>query len=847
MTTIDLCDSGWRLKEYLPGDWSRPELPARARATTTGWIDAQVPGSIQHDLWAADEIADPYVGRNSLAMEWVAERTWVYVCDFSADPRWRSQRAQLRLDGVDYAARFVLNGVELGVHESMSTPALFDIGPQLRYDRLNELTVILAPAPAEQDQMGRTSLVRSRKSRMGYWWDFCPRIINLGLCGAVSIELTGPVRIDDVWPRPRLDAHRSRAEVPVTVAVDTARPCRAEFGLVVTGPDGWAVQTTTTADLDAGTQTLELSVTLEHAQLWWPNGHGEQPLYRAAVTARCAEEESHAAHADFGLRTVEVMPNKTDDPSAPPYTFVVNGRTIYLNGWNWVPLDALSGRAQDDKLDDVLELAARAHVNLLRVNGVGLIESSRFYDACDRLGIMIWQEFQVTSSEQDRKPSEDAQYLAAVTAEARRIVPLRRSHPALVIWCAGNELEGSDKLPLDDTEPLIAALRDVATELDPQRHWLPTSPVGRKPFNGLPSIRRDPDGLHDVHGPWLYEGLEAQYELYNAGTSLLHSEFGCEGLTNPETLRDLLPPGELHVERLMSSSWRHLSAWWVRPQLWTQWLGPVDDLDRLAYASQMLQAEGVRYAIESNRRRIPRNSGSLPWQFNEPYPMAAGTSAIDYHARPKALYYAVAGAYRPLALSARYDRLAWGGERRFEADVWVVSALAAAVRDAVVHARVLSVTGEVCSQTTMRCDAIGGLPVRLCTISCTLAEIGSDAFFLDLRLVDAGGATLSTWRTAFSRTADLAPLLKVAQTSLEVVAADQATRIEIANTGTHAAMHVRVSDDRPVHAQGQALFSDSHFCLLPGESAALHAQWRRVPAAQRRVRVQAANSTAYRR
>ncbi len=845
MSTVNLGTLEWRLKEFLPGDWSRPNLPERARADDRGWIPATVPGSIQHDLWHAGEIADPYVGRNTLAIEWVVERTWVYACDFEALPQWQGCRLWLRFEGVDYAARFVLNGVELGNHESLSTPALFEIGGTLRWDRLNELTVVMAPAPAEEDQMGRTSLVRTRKSRMGYWWDFCPRLVHLGLWDAVSLEATGPVRIEDVWARTRLDG--GVAEVLLQVALDAADASEASVTLAVTGPRGTVTRTSTIARVSPGRQSLELLITIEDPQLWWPNGYGEQPLYFAEVTVTIGDCRSDAAELSFGLRTIEVLPNLTDDRSAPPYTFVVNGVSVYINGWNWVPIDALYGRQQDGKLDDILELAARANVNLLRVNGVGVIERGRFYDTCDRLGIMIWQEFLVTSSEQDRKPSENPEYLSAVIEEARRIVPRRRAHPSLVIWCAGNELEGLDKLPLGDAEPLIGALRDVVADLDPDRHWLPTSPVGRKPFNGLSSIRRDPDGLHDVHGPWLYEGLEAQYELYNAGTSLLHSEFGVEGLTNLETLRDVLPALELDVSRLRSSSWRHLSAWWIRPELWREWFGPIESIERLVDATQLLQAEGVRYAIESNRRRIPRNSGSLPWQFTEPYPMAACTSAIDYYARPKALYYAVADAYRPLALSARYDRLAWGGHETFKAEVWVVSALGTPITGATVHARVLSTTGVVQAERTLPCAIQDRFPVSLGTVSYPLAELDTKAFFLDLQMVGSNGVELSSWRTPFSVTGDLAPVLDVPETTLSIGADSDATTVSVVNTGEHAAMHVRIADDRPVRTDGQAFFGFSHFCLLPGERAEVPIEWRRVPSSQRRFIVRAGNSPAYRR
>jgi beta-mannosidase len=853
MSTIDLGGDAWRLKGFLPGDWLRPDLAERALSQAQGWAPAQVPGSVQHDLWRAGELADPYVGRNSLAAEWVAERTWVYARSFVADPAWRGRRARLRFEGVDYAARFALNGAALGAHEGMLTPACFEVDELLRYDAPNELVAIIAPAPREQDQMGRTSLVRSRKSRMGYWWDFCPRLINLGLWDAVALELSGPLRIEDVWVRPALAPDHSRAEVAVTVTLSTPEARDAAVEVTLRHAGRAVASERVERQLAAGgsqdeakpLSALELRLAVEAPRLWWPNGYGEQALYSAEVRVADAGDAGDAAgpsderSVSFGIRSVEVVANATPDPAAPPYTFVVNGERVYINGWNWVPLDALYGVERPEKLGAVLELARRAHVNLLRVNGVGLIERADFYEQCDRLGLMIWQEFAVTSSDQDRKPSEDPDYIAAVVAEAREIVPRRRNYPALVIWCAGNELESLEKLPLDDSEALIGALKRVARELDPDRHWLPTSARGRKPFNGLPSIRRDPDGLHDVHGPWLYEGLVEQYALYNAGSSLFHSEFAVEGLTNPETLRTLLPPEELHAGRLESPAWRHLSAWWVRPAHWRDWFGQIDDLDMLVRATQMLQAEGVRYAIEANRRRIPRNSGSLPWQLNEPYPMAACTSAVDYYGRPKALYHAVAEAFAPLALSARYDTLAWAGRPAFEAELWAVSALRAPVAGATLEARVVGAGGAVYERVAVPAIVAASGPTHLGVISCPLGRIADEVFFLDMRLASADGAALAASRVCFSRAANLAPLLALTSTTLAVAAERRADRwgVELANTGARAALFVRLADGRDVRAAGHALFEANHFCLLPGERRALTVEWRGVATAERRLTI----------
>ncbi|BDZ44351.1 hypothetical protein GCM10025866_02600 [Naasia aerilata] len=826
-TTIDLSGEGWRLRGALPSAWELDDLEEIPGGGGTGWIPAGVPGSVQQDLWSAGLLDDPYAGRNSLGAEWATQRVWVYERTFAGSPGWRGGSVRLRLEGIDYRARVLLNGTLLGEHESMFTPALFDVADVVRCEGENRLTVVLAPAPAEQDQLGRTSLVRTRKTRMGYWWDFAPRLVSLGLWDSVRLEVSGTARIEDVAVHPVLaDDHGNCAlTIEVTVAALAAGDHRATVDIL--RDDVVVASAQQALRLHAGESTTA-AVDLEIARpdLWWPNGMGEQAMYRAVVQLDSGGGGSEAVDertADFGIRSITLAANETLDPTAPPYTFVLNGRRVYINGWNWVPIDSLYGPSRPEKLAHLLELAARAHCNLLRVNGVGVIEREDFYAHCDRLGILVWQEFVVTSSATDRKPSEDPEYLNAVVAEATAIVPRRRNHPSLAIWCAGNELESLDKLPLDDSEPLIGALKLVAERLDPDTVWLPTSARGRKPFNGLSSIRRDPDGLHDVHGPWLYEGLTEQYELYNAGTSLFHSELGAEGITNPETLRAVLPWEELSLERMDSPTWRHLSAWWVRPEVWASWFGDVSDFDRLVALTQWLQAEGVRYGVESNRRRAFRNSGSLPWQFNEPYPMVGSTAAVDYYGRPKPLYYAVASAYRPLALSARYDTLAWGGRDEFVAELWVASALPEPVPGASVVARVRGATGEILVEQRLSVDVAADGPTRLGSIVCPVDRLGGGMFFLDLELEDAGSGVRAAQRLCFSAALDLAPLAQLAETSLSVDAT--AGSVAIANTGGTAAVGVRIADAADVRLLPALLVDDSAFTLFPGETRTVALTW----------------------
>lgn len=498
-TRLALDGGDWTLRGFLDEDWRR--VRAYQATDAEGWLPCAVPGSVQHSLWQVGVIPNPYVERNSLLCEWVPQRSWLYRRVFTAPTLQSGQRARLRFEGVDYAAEFFLNGQSLGRHASLFTPAVFDVTEALRPGE-NWLVVALDPAPAEPSQMGRTSRVRTLKPRMGYGWDFCPRLVNLGL-GSVALDMTGPVAIADVWVQPQVDLERGCATVQVQTSLDGDRAATVEVSVWREGVC-MASQTGTTNVFD-----------LDAPALWYPNGHGPQALYQARVRLLTEQGESDVHHVTFGLRHIEWVANEGASPDALPYTPVVNGQRVYLKGWNWVPLDALYSVPRPAKLTRLLTLAQQAHVNLLRLNGVGLVESEAFYDLCDRLGILVWQEFTLSSSAIDRLPSDDPDYLQRVVSEAEGIVPQKRNHPCLALWDAGNELESLAFLPLDDRTPVIGALRDVVRRLDPDRHWLPTSASGPMPFNGINTIRAKPAILHDVHGPWFHQGLTAQYTLAN--------------------------------------------------------------------------------------------------------------------------------------------------------------------------------------------------------------------------------------------------------------------------------------------------------------------------------------------
>jgi beta-mannosidase len=595
----------WQLRGCVGDEWQW-HVGVDKAWDAPGWLRARVPGSVVDDLVRAGEAPSPYHERHSRAAEWAADRHWIYRRLFTCDD------TTLRFDGVDHACTVLVDGRELATSAGLYRP--FDVDVSAFADGGEHLlAVVVHPAPESEPQVGRTSRVRVHKPRMGYGWDFCPRLVHQGVWRSVCVCDGAP----EVHPHVRL-----------------------EDGAGIVEADG------------------EILLRVEEPELWWPNGMGAQPLYPVEAGGRLLH---------VGFRTLAF---EAPEPGTLPYRLVVNGEPVYIRGWNWCPLDPCYGVPRPGKLARLLDLARRANVNMLRVWGGGLIETPAFYEQCDRLGLLVWQEFSQSSSGMDSVPADDDEFVSLMAADARAIVPRRRRHPSLALWCGGNELarrgDDGDDVPLDDTHPVLGALREVVRELDPARGWLPTSPSGPRFINRLEVIESDPDGQHDVHGPWEHQGLRDHYRLYDSGTAILHSELGVEGMANRAALDRLVDEEHRWPADRTNPVYEHLGAWWNNAPLVQRCFGDrIRDLETMRRASQWLQYDGLRYAVEANMRR-PRSVGVLPWQFAESFPNAWCTSAIDWHAQPKPAYWGVARAYRG-APSAQFATCAWGGEEEVRA------------------------------------------------------------------------------------------------------------------------------------------------------------------------------------
>lgn len=834
---ISLNGSGWLFKGYYGEDWRwRLAVQPGSRDFIRGWMPAVVPGCVLSDLLQNGEIPDPHFERNSLLSEWVCQRTWLYRRTFTPELALKGRRARLVFKGVDYEMEVFLNGESLGTHTGMYTQAVFEVSDLLKFGMENLLVVVVAQPPQEQPQVSRSGLVRTHKARMNYWWDFCPRLVHAGLWDEVNLEVSGQAVLEDVYIRPVLDEAMKQAEVLVTCRVNALQAVDGEIEVVFSLEGGEVARGSLQCAILEGGSEQKLSITIEQPCLWWTNGNGVQPIYKARVILRIAIDNlwgvSDQREVNFGVRRLRAVANSGGPADALPYTLEVNGQRIFVRGWNWVPMDALYGVERPDKLRRLISLVKDANVNLLRVWGGGLIEKEAFYNLCDEQGIMVWQEFIQSSSGIDNNPPEDAEFIGFLVNEAKQIVPARRNHPSLAIWCGGNELTRGEK-PLDDRHPMLAALKAVVRAEAPDCIWLPTSSSGPVFGNGLEEIDKRPNDLHDVHGPWEYQGLEKQYQLYNRGTSLFHSEFGAEGVTNYRSLeRSIALEHRFPVNR-DNPVWFHLGAWWVKEAMWHSVFGEFADLEQAIRATQFLQYEGLRYAVEADRRRWPRNSGTIPWQFNESFPMAACSSAVDYYSEPKPVYYAVRAAYRRVHVSARYERLAWGGQERFKADLWITCDGQELPLEGRLTWAVQQMDGAVVEQGESPVHLTHEPSSSVTSASCSLVEIKSPLFFLTVRLSNASGQQVGYNRYLFASGENMAAIFELQKAVVEIKKEQQIGEdwVSVHNPSDRTAFFIWLERDGEPSEHEFASFTENYFCLLPGETQELevHFSGPRIP------------------
>ncbi|MEU3400991.1 glycoside hydrolase family 2 protein [Streptomyces filamentosus] len=607
-------------------------------------LPAQVPGCVHTDLLAAGVIPDPFLGRNETEIAWVGRRAWSYGTELAHDSG--HERSELVFEGLDTVAEVLLDGASLGSTRNMHRVHRFDVtgrsGPlEVRFGSAYDEAERVRALTGDRPNVYPEPFQYVRKMACSFGWDWGPTVVTAGMWRPVRIEHWSTARLAEVRPLVTVDGAAGHVELRVrTARTDSGAGRPLTLRATVAG-----VVAETSFE---GAETV-LRLAVPEPELWWPRGYGSQPLY--GLDVELLDEDGAPLDTwsrRIGFRTVTV--DRSPDAHGTGFTFVVNGVRIFARGVNWIPDDVLPSRVTPERYRTRLAQAADANVDLVRIWGGGIYEDDAFYDACDELGLMVWQDFLFACAAYP----EEQPLRGEVEAEARDNVVRLMPHPSLVLWNGNNENLWGFR-DWDWEEPLagdswgegyyLGVLPRIVAELDPTRPYAAGSPWSGS-WDHHPN-----DPRHGTHHSWEVWNRR-DYADYRTQVPRFCSEFGWQAPPAISTLRRALPgedlapdsPGMLHHQKAEDGNGkldrgieRHFGL-------------PEGDFDRWHYLAQVVQARAVAAGIEHWRSHWPVCAGTVVWQLNDCWPVSSW-AAIDGDGRLKPLHHELRRVYADRLLS----------------------------------------------------------------------------------------------------------------------------------------------------------------------------------------------------
>lgn len=641
MAELDCARLDWTLEGWRPFAWrlGRGVAAAPHIVPDIGPIAAYVPGSVQESLRRAGLLPDWNIGVNARLCEWVEHRHWLFEATVPAGMISPGEHVWLCADGLDYAGWILVDDREVAAFSGALVPHQFDLSASLGDGEAHRLALVFEEPPREQGQIGYTSRSRFFKPRYVYSWDWCPRLVPVGPWDTLCIKAGAPAAFHLARLAADLseDLRWGRIELEVDCAAHAGPGCN----LLVVLRDG---------DLECARETAQVvpgmssRLVLEDIAVapWWPNGMGEQRLYSVEVSAVDAPGDVlWRAERSVGFRRIAWQACEGAPADAEPWICVVNGKPVFLQGANWVPPRLSYHDATEADYRTLIALYREMGCNVLRVWGGGILERECFYDLCDQAGILVWQEFPLSSSGVENDPPRDPAAIDDLLRVARTYITRRAHHASLLLWSGGNELTLDDAVPAGYDHPCIAALKSLVAAEDPGRRFIPTSPSG--PMFCARAENYGKGIHHDIHGPWGmsdFADLEA-WRCYWAGDdALFRSEVGMPAAMDAERIRAYA--GGMPCWPAEGAYWRHTAAWWTQMDRF----GSCETLDAYVRDTQAFQAEAYAIAAAACKGRFPRCGGFIIWMGHDCFPCPANNSAIDFDRAVKPAYAALRQIFR---------------------------------------------------------------------------------------------------------------------------------------------------------------------------------------------------------
>ena len=647
------------------------------QARLTNWYPATVPGVVHTDLLQNKIIEDPFFRLNERGLQWIDKEDWVYeTCFTLAADMMRKENMELVFEGLDTYADVYLNDECILKANNMFRRWSIPVRQYIREEN-NILKVYFhSPVkidvpkwdalpyqyPASNDQSENGGLfnkkisIFARKAGYHYGWDWGPRLVTSGIWRPVYIRAWSDLRINDVFIEQK-EVGAGRAVIAGHVELDADKDMDGVL-VTITDEATGRVLGEWQADLKRGTNRVTVDFVLHKPKLWWSNGLGEPFLYRFRTDIIAGGELLDSKTERVGIRSLKVV----HQPDKDGHTFYIelNGRPVFAKGANYIPLDNFLPRVTPENYKRTILDAAGVNMNMLRVWSGGIYENDVFYDLCDEYGIMIWQDFMFACS---MYPAEGA-LLDNIHQEAVDNVKRLRNHACIALWCGNNECqdawlgwgwkreierqnkEYADKIWAQYRQQYHVTLPGVVREYAPGTFYWPSSPFA---FEGEMSGTTDGDRHY-----WSVWHGKAPISDYDSEKSRFFSEYGFQSFPEFDSVKRYAPYPEdwdIRSEVMMSHQrgGDHANGL-IETYLLNEYKKP-RDFRAFLYMNHVLQGDAIKTAIESHRRQMPYNMGTLFWQHNDCWPVASWASR-DYYGRWKAQHYYVRKAYDDILISS---------------------------------------------------------------------------------------------------------------------------------------------------------------------------------------------------
>jgi len=613
-------------------------------------FNATVPGTIHTDLLNNKLIDDPFFSDNELKLGWIVECDWVYKTNFDFKGK-ISNNVDLVFDGLDTICKIYLNKKKLGNTDNMFLTYSYNVKNILKSTDNSLEVIIKSPVryvAQKENKFGKlpvalnSSRVHIRKAQYSFGWDWGPSFPTSGIWRKVFLRERSNSKIESlVFKTKKLG--RNYADVEVIVRVETHSS--KNISLLASLSDGDSVYEKKVKVQSS--KEYRIVFKIKDPKLWWCNGEGDQNLYllQAKITdARNAILDE--VQKNIGIRTIELI---LKDKREPTFKFRINGRDIFSKGVNWIPADSFLPRVTAMKYSDLLSLAKQANINFVRVWGGGIYENDEFYNLCDELGLLVWQDFMFACGAYP----ENHKFINSVSEEITQNVLRLQHHACLAIWCGNNENEwiwfqgqktSYKKMP--GYKIFHSIIPKILKKIDPERPYWQSSPFGNDD---------DPNSFNsgNTH-QWKIWSMWIDYKEVINDQSLFVTEFGFQGLANKDTFEKYLP-GE--NRKIGDRIFEHHNKQVEGPERVLKFLSshlPIkSEWDDFLYLTQLNQAFALKTCLEYWQTN-GRTNGSIVWQINDCWPVTSW-SLIDSDIQPKLAYYFVKNAFAPFLLYFKDD------------------------------------------------------------------------------------------------------------------------------------------------------------------------------------------------